>query len=894
MNLIAYRDRHGSLDPTRSRSHSPEFLVPLLTPSQKREYAALVATWLAALLVFWTWWLQPEHYVGVLGFVLSTIVLAWVTLLPLYFIVIFSRSRVPSQALAVPSGYRVAMVVTKVPTEPFSLVRQTLEAMLGQSYPHDTWLADEDPSQETIEWCQRHGVRISSRKGCVEYQRTNWPRRAGCKEGNLAYFYDHYGYANYDFVIQLDADHVPNDGYLEEMLRPFADPAVGYVSAPSICDRNAHKSWSARGRLYVEGALHGALQAGYNGGFAPLCIGSHYAVRTAALKKIGGLGPELAEDHSTTLLMNAHGWRGVHAINAIARGDGPQTFSDMITQEFQWSRSLIVILLQYTPKYISSLPFKLKFQFLFSQLWYLFFSLMMLLMFILPIGALLADEPLVNIPYPYFFLYSAVLTVVLVVIAWRLRTFGVLRPCGVRILSWEGILFLFARWPWSLIGALTGVRDWFAGTISTFRVTPKGSASVYSLPLRVLSPYIILSLTSSLAVALLESRNAPGYYIFALVNCTIYTLLLIVILIRHARENAPLQTPPVQRPLVAYAKTALIATVLLMLPVSATRIPAGVQGILWTEGMSGSSGLSPSYFAGLFQGTRSWQTQPSLMTDGSVMFGAYDPREKLSKLSAIGIEHIFVQWNAFDKSILKAAADRAADRKRILLVTVEPFTKAYNWRDGSAELFSKVVYGRYDDLIDSVCMGLSSANLPILIRWGHEMDDDSGRYPWARDDARGYIAAYRRFVQRCQIQVPQAEYIWSPTGLRNVEQYYPGDKYVDFVGLSVFALEAWDLDNLGRASTALDAVGSRYHRVSIFHKPVIIAEIGVSGSSDYAKRWLLDLNKQAQALPLLRAIVYFNDKEPHTWGEKYGSPDWRISSDVLQELIEGPVGEQQE
>ena len=38
-------------------------------------------------------------------------------------------------------------------------------------------------------------------------------------------------------------------------------------------------------------------------------------------------------------MMNAHGWRGVHALDAIAHGDGPRTFADLVTQEFQWSRS---------------------------------------------------------------------------------------------------------------------------------------------------------------------------------------------------------------------------------------------------------------------------------------------------------------------------------------------------------------------------------------------------------------------------------------------------------------------------------------------------------------------------------------------------------------------------
>jgi cellulose synthase (UDP-forming) len=509
-------------------------------------------------------------------------VLAWVTLLPLYFVFIVMRSRAPSDSIAIPSDCRVAMVVTKVPSEPFPLVRRTLEAMLSQPYPHDTWLADEDPSEETIEWCRQHDVKISTRRGCSEYHKPDWPRRTRCKEGNLAYFYDHYGYQNYDFVVQLDADHVPSDNYLEEMLRPFADPTVGYVSAPSICDNNAQESWSARGRLYVEGALHGALQAGYNGGLAPLCIGSHYAVRTTALKSTGGLGPELAEDHSTTLMMNAHGWRGVHAVNAIAGGDGPQTFPDLAMQEFQWSRSLTAILLNYTPKYIGKLPTKLKFQFLFSQIWYPLFSLMFLIMYLMPLGALFFDQAYVHIEYPYFFLYSAALAALLVLMTTRLRAFGVLRPSGAKILSWEGLLFLFARWPWSLIGTCCAIFDYLRQSSIDFRVTPKSKNGVEPVPLRVLAPYAALCLTSGLAVIFLEAASAPGYYIFALINCVIYSAVLSVIVVRHALESGHEWLPRSMSELVN-ARALLMAAVLIVPMTGLARVPAALESLLWMD-----------------------------------------------------------------------------------------------------------------------------------------------------------------------------------------------------------------------------------------------------------------------------------------------------------------------
>lgn len=527
-------------------------MVPLLSGYRRAEYLAGACVWLLALAYFWTWWIDPSHYLGLFGFLTVTLPLAWVTFLPGYFLAVFNRGRKPDGPLRLPAGSRVAMVVTKAPSEPFSVVTATLEAMLAQDVPHDTWLADEDPSAETLNWCRQRGVFVSTRKGRADYHRATWPRRTRCKEGNLAYFYDHYGYERYDFCVQLDADHVPEPDYLRQMLRPFADPAVGYVSAPSICDRNAAESWSARGRLYAEASMHGSLQAGYNGGLAPLCIGSHYAVRTAALKDIGGLGPDLAEDHSTTLMMNAHGWRGVHALDAIAHGDGPRTFADLVTQEFQWSRSLVTLLLQYSPTLVPRLPWRLKFQFVFSQLWYPLFAVFMAVMFAMPIVALVRGENFVNVTYPDFLLHFAPLSVVLVLLAYRWRASGSFRPADARILSWEFALFLFARWPWAVAGTIAAIRDWLTGSFVDFRITPKGTSEVDPLPFRVLAPYAVLSIASVLPALIIDNAgDSRGFYIFAIINAALYAVLLLVVVVQHARENVIRTSRRAYRPAVA-------------------------------------------------------------------------------------------------------------------------------------------------------------------------------------------------------------------------------------------------------------------------------------------------------------------------------------------------------
>src|SRR5260370_1266181 len=219
------------------------------------------------------------------------------------------------------------------------------------------------------------------------------------------------------------------------------------------------------------------MQTGYAAGGAPLCIGSHYAVRTKALREIGGLGPELAEDHSTTLMLNAAGWRGVHALDAIAHGDGPNTFADLATQEFQWSRSLVTILLKYTPQYIGSLSPRLKFQFLFSQLWYPLYGLSMAVSFLLPIIALIFNTVFVNVAYLDFLLHFFPTSVVLIGLAFQWRGYGVYRPHYAKVLSWEAVVFVFSRWPWMILGSAVALRAWLTRTYLDFPLTPHAPAT---------------------------------------------------------------------------------------------------------------------------------------------------------------------------------------------------------------------------------------------------------------------------------------------------------------------------------------------------------------------------------------------------------------------------------
>lgn len=515
-----------------------KYLKHLFSLSNRIFLFLLCCIWLATFIFFWNWWFQPDHIQNIAAFTLITGMQVWLTALPLYFLYVLSRSKTIDSRTLLPDYGRVAIVVTKAPSEPFALVKDTLIAALKQKPKHDTWLADESPTKEVVDWCSENNVYLSSRFGVKEYHRSNWPRRTRCKEGNLTYFYDKYGYDNYDFVVQMDADHIPSNTYLLEILKPFSNPKVGYVSAPSICNKNAKNSWSARGRLFGEALLHGAIQAGHNGGLAPLCIGSHYAVRTIALKQIGGLGPELAEDHSTTLTFNAYGWSGVHAIDAIAYGDGPETFYDLIVQEFQWSRSLMSILITILPRMWNRLPFKLRAQFLFSELWYPLFSIFMLLSVLVPIIAIAFQITYAEVTYAEYIGHFVPMTVALLIIISFIRQKDVLRPNDTPLFSWELPVFIFARWPWSLLGSAIAINDYISKTFIDFKVTSKRQQSVPAISLKVFLPYFLISIISSCAVLYFNSAGkASGFYYFAIVNSFIYLGICLLIAGMHKKEN---------------------------------------------------------------------------------------------------------------------------------------------------------------------------------------------------------------------------------------------------------------------------------------------------------------------------------------------------------------------
>jgi beta-mannanase len=273
-----------------------------------------------------------------------------------------------------------------------------------------------------------------------------------------------------------------------------------------------------------------------------------------------------------------------------------------------------------------------------------------------------------------------------------------------------------------------------------------------------------------------------------------------------------------------------------------------------------------------------------IVTSESITAGAYDPHGDFANDSNSKIEHLFLPWEDLDLSTLGAADDYAHARGRSLLITVEPWSWARDWRVSPENLLGGILAGQYDSNMADVCSAAAKLKSPVTIRWAQEMDDKDGQFTWAFWKPKDYVKAYKHVVNVCRKHLPTAKYMWSPKGEKGLDAYYPGDNYVDVVGLSVFGYQPYDKLEVGRNTTFVERAKPGYDRVKGFGKPIEIAELGYEGNDEYVRDWAAEVNKPHPEFPALTAVVYFNDLEVYPWPREVGRPDWRVANHPLDAL----------
>ncbi|OXH87412.1 hypothetical protein CA831_20965, partial [Burkholderia multivorans] len=127
---------------------------------------------------------------------------------------------------------------------------------------------------------------------------------------------------------------------------------------------------------------------------------------------------------------------------------------------------------------------------------------------------------------------------ILCVVTWCTHATQSCRPLNTRLLSWEGLSFVFARWPWVVLGCLSAIVDCMRGKEFAFKVTPKGGTIEQDAPLRVVAPYLLISLFCSAPVVAVENpHNAGGFYLFSTLTSVLYFVIAAVVAVNHGKEQ---------------------------------------------------------------------------------------------------------------------------------------------------------------------------------------------------------------------------------------------------------------------------------------------------------------------------------------------------------------------
>jgi len=198
-----------------------------------------------------------------------------------------------------------------------------------------------------------------------------------------------------------------------------------------------------------------------------------------------------------------------------------------------------------------------------------------------------------------------------------------------------------------------------------------------------------------------------------------------------------------------------------------------------------------------------------------------------------------------------------------------------------------IAAGDSDTYITNFATAVRSLNVPIALSFGHEFNGNW--YPWGSSKATPaqFVAAWKHIHDLfAQAGATNVIWIWDPNvivALPNITlaQYYPGDSYVDWVGVTGYWYQAGPYSYSSLYLPTLDEIRE------FTDKPFLIAETSVETGS----------NQQQSLEDLFDAVEQHSDILGFVWFDfKEADGDWRIENrptlmtEFQQELASGDFG----
>ncbi len=273
------------------------------------------------------------------------------------------------------------------------------------------------------------------------------------------------------------------------------------------------------------------------------------------------------------------------------------------------------------------------------------------------------------------------------------------------------------------------------------------------------------------------------------------------------------------------------------------------------------------------------------LTETSKAFGIYQWAKDStyaaglqSEINALGTSPSYAMYfvdrdGGFPKDIVHFNAQR-----KIHTILSQELVR-YSARDDFHTLDS-ILTGRWDGYFHRFAKEARASHQPIYYRFGYEMNGDW--VVWGEQPEK-FVKAWRRVwkifkdEKASNVQfVFSANVVWDEKTVKaDIVPYYPGDKYVDIVGLDGYNFgDSYSRKHKWKSFTDVFQASLEGLKKSFPKKPVWITEIGCAEGLGKAD-WIQDFFSHFNADPALSVFVWFNENKQYA-----GEPNWRFDSDM--------------
>lgn len=311
-------------------------------------------------------------------------------------------------------------------------------------------------------------------------------------------------------------------------------------------------------------------------------------------------------------------------------------------------------------------------------------------------------------------------------------------------------------------------------------------------------------------------------------------------------------------------------------------------------------------------------TKAELLQPASRYYGMYTEQAPFNwatfdaTSAKVGVQPNLVGYfSGWDETFRANAVTRAWQQGRLPMMTWEsrPISAGNDSVDAPEYSLPKIIGGDFDAYLHQYAKDIVATGLPLAIRLDHEMN--GVWYPWSETDGKGnsingnsqgdYVKMWKHVHDVFQAEGANdlVIWVWAPNIVNNlpaqhkVDGYlpslYPGDDYVDWVGLSGYLRPPYKADQ----SFTFDYTftPSLDQLRAITKKPIVLAEVGASETQGHKTAWVTDFFN-ALGKPENDDIVgfsWFNLAVTSYVEGVRATNDWRIDSraDTLSAFIAG-------